>query len=124
MCTFFCGAQVAINGEVIGDFDSYTGSTFNALGIDGVGVNSLTLTAVGLPEDDWISLLEVSPVRITRRVAFIEVGAFNMNYLFFRGCNGSSCTQVAPDSSHAKGEAEGLRAPNVRGSISHHARNT
>ena len=55
---------------MIGDFDSYTGSTFNALGIDGVGVNSLTLTAVGLPEDDWISLLEVGPVRIGRRVAF------------------------------------------------------
>ena len=52
--------QAAINSEVIGNFDSYTGSTFNALGIEAVGVQNLTFTTVGLSENDWISLLEVS----------------------------------------------------------------
>lgn len=52
--------QVAINGEVIGEVESYQETTFNALGMEGVGVNTLTLTSVNIDEDDWISLLEVS----------------------------------------------------------------
>eukprot|EP00904_Undaria_pinnatifida_P003012 jgi/Undpi1/12711/HiC_scaffold_6.g02379.m1 len=51
--------EASINGEIVGEFDSYPGSTFNALGIEGVGVSTLTLTSIGLPNDDWISLIEV-----------------------------------------------------------------
>ena len=56
----FSDIQAAINGEVVGEFDSYKGSTFNPLGIDRVGVQNLTFTTVDLAEDDWISLVEVS----------------------------------------------------------------
>lgn len=53
-------AQATINGEVVGEFDSSPGSTFTALGIQGVAVETLTLTSVGLAEGDWISFSEVS----------------------------------------------------------------
>ena len=51
--------QAAINSEVIGNFDSYTGSTFNALGIEAVEVHNFTFTTVGLTENEWISFVEV-----------------------------------------------------------------
>lgn len=53
-------AQAAVNGEVVGEYESYTGSTFNSLGIAGDAVETLTLTSVGLTESEWISFLEVS----------------------------------------------------------------
>ena len=59
-----CRVQAAINGEVIGDFDSYAGSRFNALGIQGVGVHTLTLKHVGVADSRWISLAEVGYVHI------------------------------------------------------------
>ena len=52
--------QVAINGEVIGSFDSYPGSVFNELGIQGSDVRTITLTSTGIHDDEWTSLLEVS----------------------------------------------------------------
>lgn len=59
--TAFCYVlQAAINGEVIGNFDSYAGWTFNALGIQGVAVQNVTFATVDLPENDWISFVEVS----------------------------------------------------------------
>lgn len=58
----FCVYQAEVNGEVIGAYDSYPGTTFNALGIQRVGVETMTFRTVRLPENDWISLLEVSDV--------------------------------------------------------------
>lgn len=52
--------QVAIDGGIIGEFDVYAGSTFNALGIEQAGVHTLTFTSVGLAENDWIGFVEVS----------------------------------------------------------------
>lgn len=51
--------EATINGEVIGEFGSSPGSLFNALGIQGVGVETLTLKAVGLGANDWLSFTEV-----------------------------------------------------------------
>lgn len=48
-----------IDGEVIGSFDSYTGSIFNTFDIAGKEVETLALTGTDLDEDEWISLLEV-----------------------------------------------------------------
>lgn len=56
--------QATINGEVIGEFGSSPGSLFNALGIQGVGVETLTLKAVGLGANDWLSFTEVSVMLI------------------------------------------------------------
>ena len=53
-------SQAAINGEVVGNFASYSGSTFNALGLEADGVHNLTLATVGLTENEWISFMEVS----------------------------------------------------------------
>lgn len=60
MILLVCRYQAAINGEVIGNFHSYHGSTFNALGIQGVGVDTLTLKYVDVADNGWISLMEVS----------------------------------------------------------------
>ncbi|CAN0169681.1 unnamed protein product, partial [Laminaria digitata] len=49
-----------INGDQIGEFDSSPGSTFNILGIEEEEVESVTLESIGIGEDEWISLLEVS----------------------------------------------------------------
>lgn len=49
--------QVAIN--VIREFDSLAGSTFTAFSIEAAGVNGVTLTHIGLIENEWIGLLEV-----------------------------------------------------------------
>lgn len=57
---FFSREQAAINGEVVGEFDSYTGSTFNSFAIQGEKVETLTLTSVGLSDSEWISIIEVS----------------------------------------------------------------
>eukprot|EP00904_Undaria_pinnatifida_P003019 jgi/Undpi1/12718/HiC_scaffold_6.g02386.m1 len=51
--------EVTINGVAVGKFDSYKGSTFNALGVQATGVSTLTLTSVGPAENGWISLIEV-----------------------------------------------------------------
>lgn len=59
-----CRTQVAINGEVIGDFTSYPGSTFNALGIRGVGVNAFSLKHVDVDDAGGISLMEVGYLQI------------------------------------------------------------
>lgn len=59
--------QVSINGEVIGEFDSHAGATFNALGIQGDGVDRMTFASVNLDEDEWISLLEVGDACCNRK---------------------------------------------------------
>lgn len=51
---------MAVNGEIVGSFDSYPGSVFNALDIQESGVQTLTLTSTGIDDDQWTSLLEVS----------------------------------------------------------------
>lgn len=52
--------QASINGEVLGRFDSEPGSTYTTLGVGITGVHTLTFKTVGLAEDEWISLNEVS----------------------------------------------------------------
>lgn len=52
--------QAAIDGEVLGSFDSYPGSVFNAFDIKGSDVHTLTLTSTGITQNEWISLIEVS----------------------------------------------------------------
>lgn len=58
----YVAVQAAINGEVVGTFDSYPGSVFNALDIQESDVQTLTLTSIGIDDDQWTSLLEVSAV--------------------------------------------------------------
>lgn len=55
-----CAVQVRINGDIIGTYGSYPGSTFNSLGVEADGVKFVVLESVGIDEDEWISLLEVS----------------------------------------------------------------
>lgn len=52
--------QAMINGVVIGEFDSNPVTPFTTFGIQGVGVETMTFTTVGLIERDWISLFEAS----------------------------------------------------------------
>lgn len=56
----FLVAQVKLNGDKIGEFESHPGSVSTSLGIQHNGVNTATLESVGIGEDEWISLLEVS----------------------------------------------------------------
>ncbi|CAN0308610.1 unnamed protein product [Ectocarpus sp. 6 AP-2014] len=51
--------KVKINGDKIGEYESYPGSTFNSFGIQENGVHTVTMESVGIDADDWISLLEV-----------------------------------------------------------------
>ncbi|CAB1096447.1 unnamed protein product [Ectocarpus sp. CCAP 1310/34] len=51
--------KVKINGDKIGEYESYPGSTFNSFGIQENGVHTVTMESVGIDRDDWISLLEV-----------------------------------------------------------------
>eukprot|EP00904_Undaria_pinnatifida_P003009 jgi/Undpi1/12709/HiC_scaffold_6.g02377.m1 len=51
--------EVAINGDVVGEYDSSPQSTFTAFDIQGSGVSTLTLTSVGLSDAEWLSLIEV-----------------------------------------------------------------
>lgn len=51
--------QVKIDGDQIGEFDSQSGSIVTSLGIEEDDVRTVTLEAVGIGEDEWISLLEV-----------------------------------------------------------------
>lgn len=60
-CSLFAVVvQAMVNGVTIGDFDSYPGSTFNSLDIRGDSVSTLSLKSIGIEDDDWISLVEVS----------------------------------------------------------------
>lgn len=52
--------QVTINGVDIGSFDSNPGSTFTAVGMDADNVSTLSFTPIGIDDDEWISLIEVS----------------------------------------------------------------
>ncbi len=52
--------QVELNGDKIGEFESQPGSVSTSLGIQQNGVDTVTLESVGIDEDEWISLLEVS----------------------------------------------------------------
>ncbi|CAM9353581.1 unnamed protein product [Ectocarpus sp. 13 AM-2016] len=51
--------KVKINGDKIGEYESYPGSTFNSFGIQENGVHTVAMESVGIDRDDWISLLEV-----------------------------------------------------------------
>lgn len=39
--------------------ESYSGSTFNTLGVEGTGVTTVMLESINLLQDEWISLIEV-----------------------------------------------------------------
>lgn len=52
--------QTMINGEIVGEFDSNPVKPYTTVGIQGVGVETMTFTTVGLIERDWISLFEAS----------------------------------------------------------------
>lgn len=54
---------MAINGDVVGEYDSSPQSTFTAFDIQGSGVSTLTLTSVGLSDAEWLSLIEVRTAR-------------------------------------------------------------
>lgn len=56
----FSLVQGMINGEIIGEFDSNPETPFTAFGIQSVGVETIKFTTLGLTENDWISLFEVS----------------------------------------------------------------
>ena len=49
-----------INGQIVGEFDSNPVKPYTTVGIQGVGVETMTFTTVGLIERDWISLFEAS----------------------------------------------------------------
>eukprot|EP00904_Undaria_pinnatifida_P008296 jgi/Undpi1/4597/HiC_scaffold_18.g07951.m1 len=51
--------KIGINGDEIGTFESYIGSTFNSFDIEETGVESVTMEAVGITTGEWIALLEV-----------------------------------------------------------------
>ena len=52
--------QVHFNGVEIHTHESYSGETFNTLGVAANGVSTVMLESVGLLSDEWISLIEVS----------------------------------------------------------------
>lgn len=67
--------QVHLDGELTDTRESYTGSTFNTLGVQATGVNTVMLESVYLFPEEWISILEVrlcdtSPV-LKRHVLFL-----------------------------------------------------
>lgn len=59
--------QATVNGEVIGQFDSNPATPFTTYRFQGVGVQTMTFSTVGLTEDDWISFSEVGdyPFRLS-----------------------------------------------------------
>ena len=71
-CDTFYVVQVMINGKDIESFDSLPGSTFTALGMAADSVSTLSLTSIGLDDDEWISLIEVS-----RAPCYAESHAFS-----------------------------------------------
>ncbi|CAM9269075.1 unnamed protein product [Pylaiella littoralis] len=54
--------DVRLDGELTHTFESYTGSTFNTLGVEATGVSTVMLESVYLLPEEWISLLEVRAV--------------------------------------------------------------
>lgn len=51
--------QVHLDGELTHTHESYSGSTFNTLGVVGTEVTTVMLESTGLLSDEWISLIEV-----------------------------------------------------------------
>ena len=51
--------QVKLDEHAIGEYESSPGSISTSLGITQDGVETVTLSSIGLGEDEWISLLEV-----------------------------------------------------------------
>ena len=50
--------------------ESYSGSTFNSLGVEANQVSTVTLSSIDLEEDEWISLLEVSASLVLFALSF------------------------------------------------------
>ena len=59
--------QIRINGDIIGTFESYSGSTFNSFNIEEIDVESVTMESVGIDVAEWIALLEVGDTSNKRR---------------------------------------------------------
>lgn len=57
--------QVHFDGMLHHTHESYSGSTFNTLGVEGTGVTTVMLESIDLLPDEWISLIEVSAVTST-----------------------------------------------------------
>eukprot|EP00752_Nemacystus_decipiens_P018348 g16460.t1 len=51
--------DVHLNGELTHTRQSYSGSTYNTLGVAGNAVTTVTLESIGLMSNEWISLIEV-----------------------------------------------------------------
>lgn len=51
---------MTINGDIIGEFDSLPGSIVTPLDIQEDEVQTVKLESIGIGNDEWISLLEVS----------------------------------------------------------------
>ena len=51
--------HIRINGDIIGTFESYIGSTFKYFDIEKSAVESLTMDSVGIATAEWISVVEV-----------------------------------------------------------------
>lgn len=67
-----CVEKVHLDGELTHTHESYTGSTFNSLGVQGMGVSTVMLESVDLLSDEWISLLEVSFFFLFRPCVFFQ----------------------------------------------------
>lgn len=78
--------QVSINGDKIGEFDSTPGSTFQLLGIEEEDVSTVTLESLGIDEDEFIGLLEVSGARNvkgTREGCIETVASYMVLYIVY-----------------------------------------
>ncbi|CAM9431050.1 unnamed protein product, partial [Hapterophycus canaliculatus] len=52
--------EVHFDGMLHHTHESYSGSVFNTLGVQGTGVTTVMLESINLQPDEWISLIEVS----------------------------------------------------------------
>ena len=50
---------MAVNEDVVAEFASSAGPTFNTFSLEEEAVSTMSLRAIGLDEDEWISLIEV-----------------------------------------------------------------
>lgn len=73
--------QVMVNGKHFESFDSLPDSTFTALGMAADNVSILSLTSIGIDDDEWISLIEVSdaPICVGSHTFFALFGLERVN---------------------------------------------
>lgn len=95
--------QVNINDSFVAEFESYAGPTFNTFRLEAEGVSTLSFRAIGLDEDEWTSLIEVSDsIRLTHQDRRSERGAHTHTIITYirpmHECpppNRNECTRAA-----------------------------